>query len=82
MSKYKLPRKDANAIVDTGRLSEGKDITKEVIKLLKKAKNGVMTINDVGIMVNWDEYDDGVFYGMDQHDNDVEEESLASYELG
>jgi|SaaInl8_150m_RNA_FD_contig_51_7093_length_824_multi_4_in_0_out_0_2 hypothetical protein len=62
-------------------LAEKKDISKEVIKLLKTAKDGVMTINDKGIMVNFTDYDDGVFVGMDQFDEDVEEDSLKGYEL-
>jgi hypothetical protein len=60
---------------------ESADITKEVIKLLKTEKDGVMCINSKGILVNFTDYEDGVFQGMDQHDYDVEEETLKHYRL-
>lgn len=62
-------------------LLEKKNIDKEVIKLLKKSKDGVMCINSKEILVNFTDYDDGYFYGMDQFDNDVEEETLNGYRL-
>ena len=62
-------------------LLEKKNIDKEVIKLLKRSKDGVMCINSEEILVNFTDYDDGYFYGMDQFDNDVEEENLNGYRL-
>ena len=58
-------------------LFKSKDISKEVQKRLKKGS--VMLINPDEILVSFDDYDDGVFVGMDQFDNDVEEESLKGY---
>jgi|SaaInl8_200m_RNA_FD_contig_81_290672_length_2165_multi_4_in_0_out_0_1 hypothetical protein len=62
-------------------INEAKDIRKEVLKRLKK--NGeVMLINDKGLMVSITDVDeDGYLYGMDQHDNDVEIDSLKGYSL-
>jgi len=62
-------------------LNETKDITKEVIKLLKKS-DSVMVIDDKGIMITIQDYDDGYFYGMDQFDNEVEFKNLKYFELG
>jgi hypothetical protein len=79
MSRYKMNKQTANALVDMGRLSESKDITKEVIKLLKKGS--VMVDNGEGMLVNIDSYEDGEFFGMDQHDNDKELSSLKGFTL-
>ena len=58
-------------------MSEAKDISKKVIKLLK---TGSVVVQDPdGLHIAIDEYDDGYFYGIDQFDNDVEISSLKGY---
>jgi len=61
-------------------VTEGKDISKEVQKRLKK-DGEVMLINPDEILVSFTDFDDGYFVGIDQFDNDVETETLKGYRL-
>ena len=59
--------------------TESQDITKEVIKKLKKGS--VMVMSPDGNHISIDEYEDGVFWGIDQNDNDKEISSLKGYTI-